>query len=415
MTDNLIYAPFEGILPSTIFANLVVAPPYDVLSSKEAKQLAQNNPYSFLHISKAEIDFDDNTSPYDEKVYKKAYENYQSLLTNSVLHTTGKPCFYIYQIKNDNHIQTGLAVSASVKAYLDGRIKRHELTRTIKENDRIKQIKTVGAQTGPALLINKEIPTIKKLLKEITSTSNPYLSIKDNNNNTHSLWIIDNNENITLIQNEFQKQNLAYIADGHHRSAAASKLAIENNTTDTARFLAITFFEDEMEILDYNRVVFDLNGLSQDKFIEKLKNNFKITKTSNPKPTKNKEFTMYLNHTWYKLNYIGTPLGADPVSKLDVSILSTKVLDEILDIKDLRNSERIDFIGGIRGHTAIEEMTNAHNGVGFMIYPTSVNELLSVADNNMLMPPKSTWFEPKLVDGLISKSQTEEIKIKKCA
>ena len=415
MTDNLIYAPFEGILPSTIFANLVVAPPYDVLSSKEAKQLAQNNPYSFLHISKAEIDFDDNISPYDEKVYQKAYENYQTLLTNSILHTTGKPCFYIYQIKNETHIQTGLAVSASVKAYIDGRIKRHELTRTIKENDRIKQIKTVGAQTGPALLINKEIPVIKELLKDITSTSNPYLSVKDNNNNIHSLWIIDNEENITLIQNEFQKQNLAYIADGHHRSAAASKLAIENNTTDTARFLAITFFEDEMEILDYNRVVFDLNGLSIDEFLNKLKTNFEVTLATSQKPTKKREFTMYLNQTWYKLNYIGPSIDSDPVSKLDVSILSKLVLDEILDIKDLRNSERIDFIGGIRGHTAVEEMTNAHNGVGFMIYPTSVNELLNVADNNMLMPPKSTWFEPKLVDGIISKSQIDEIYEKKCA
>ena len=415
MTDNIIYAPFEGILPSNIFANLVVAPPYDVLSSKEAKQMAQDNPYSFLHISKAEIDFDDNTSPYDEKVYQKASENYQTLLANSVLHTTGKPCFYIYQIKNENHIQTGLAVSASVKAYLEGRIKRHELTRTQKENDRIKQIKTVGAQTGPALLINKEIPSIKNLLKNITTTKAPYISVVDSNQNTHSLWIVDAPQDIELIKNEFSKQNTSYIADGHHRSAAASKIAIENNTTDSARFLAVAFFEDEMEILDYNRVVFDLNGLTNEEFINKLKENFEITPTHIKKPSQKKEFTMYLNHTWYKLNYIGQQTSTDPVSSLDVSILSTTVLDKILNIKDLRNSERIDFIGGIRGAKAVEEMTDLNNGVGFMLYPTSVKELLSVADNNMLMPPKSTWFEPKLVDGIISKPSNEEYSSQKCA
>ena len=170
-----------------------------------------------------------------------------------------------------------------------------------------------------------------------------------------------------------------------------------------------------MEILDYNRVVFDLNGLSIDEFLNKLKTNFEVTLATSQKPTKKREFTMYLNQTWYKLNYIGPSIDSDPVSKLDVSILSKLILDEILEIKDLRNSERIDFIGGIRGHSAVEEMTNAHNGVGFMIYPTSVNELLNVADNNMLMPPKSTWFEPKLVDGIISKSQIDEIYEKKCA
>ena len=415
MINDFIYEPFEGILPTPILANLVVAPPYDVLSSNEARKIAKNNPYSFLHISKAEIDFDDNISQYDDKVYLKAGENFRNLLTNSVLHLSSKPCFYIYQISSNTHTQTGLVVSSSVKAYNEWRIKRHELTRPIKENDRIKQIKTVGAQTGPALLINKPINSIKELLQNIITTKNKYLEVTDANGFNHTIWIIDNDNDINLIKNEFAQQNKAYIADGHHRSAAASCIAKEENTEQTSRFLAVTFFEDEMKIMDYNRVVFDLNGLSADEFLIKLKNNFDISITTIQKPTKKQEFTMYLNKTWYKLNYKGAPIGIDAVSKLDVSILSQKILNEILDIKDLRNSDRIDFIGGIRGYKAVEELTNIHSGVGFMLYPTSVEELLEVADNNMLMPPKSTWFEPKLLDGLVSLAPNTVCLKKKCA
>ena len=415
MINEYIYEPFEGIIPTQIYANLVVAPPYDVLSSVEAKDIAENNPYSFLHISKAEIDFAPNTSPYEEKVYNKAGENFRNLLTNSVLQTSSKPCFYIYQISSSTQTQTGLVVSASVKAYLDGRIKRHELTRPIKENDRVQQIKTVGAQTGPALLINKPISSIKELLHTITQSKPEYIKVTDLNGNTHSLWIIDDNADIELIKNEFNLQNQAYIADGHHRSAAASRIAKEENNEDQARFLAVTFFEDEMKIMDYNRVVFDLNGLSVEDFLNKLNKDFDVTKANSPKPTKKGEFTMYLNKTWYQLNCKEEISTTDPVSKLDVSILSKKVLEEILNIKDLRNSERIDFIGGIRGHKEVETLTDQHSGVGFMLYPTSVKELLEVADNNMLMPPKSTWFEPKLLDGLVSLApKILELK-KKCA
>ena len=415
MTNDMIYAPFEGIIPNSIYANLVASPPYDVLSSLEAKNIAKNNPYSFLHISKAEIDFEDNTSPYEEKVYQKAGQNFRNLLTNSILHLTPKPCYYIYQMKSKTHTQTGLVVSASVKAYLSGRIKRHELTRPIKEDDRVKQIKTVGAQTGPALLINKEIKTIKDLLHKITTTKEKTFEVTDANNVIHSIWIVDNKQDIELISNEFNKQNIAYIADGHHRSAAASRIAKETNTENEARFLAVTFFADEMKIMDYNRVVFDLNGLSSKEFIKLVEKNFEISPTKTPTPSRKQEFTMYLDKKWYKLNYKGAPIGEDAVSKLDVSILSTKILDEILDIKDLRNSDRIDFVGGIRGHKEIEKLTNKHSGVGFMLYPTSVEELILVADQNMLMPPKSTWFEPKLLDGLISKESEVKKNIKKCA
>ena len=415
MKEDMIYAPFEGIIPNSIYANLVASPPYDVLSSAEAKDMAKNNPYSFLHISKAEIDFDDNVSPYDEKVYNKASANFKSLLTNSILHLAPKPCYFAYQMRASNHMQTGLVVSASVKAYLEGRIKRHELTRPVKEDDRVKQIKTVGAQTGPALLINKEIKVIKELLERITKSKDKAFEVTDVNNVTHSIWIIDNKDDINLISEEFGKQNLAYIADGHHRSAAASRIAKETNTEDEARFLAVTFFADEMKIMDYNRVVFDLNGLTKDAFLNKLEEDFVVMPTLNQMPSQKQEYTMYLDGNWYKLNYKGKELGEDPVSKLDVSILSTKVLDKILDIKDLRNSERIDFVGGIRGYQGVKELADAHNGVGFMLYPTSVEELIAVADGNMLMPPKSTWFEPKLLDGLISKESDSKKKFKKCA
>ena len=402
--DNLIYAPFIGVLPAAEYASEVAAPPYDVLSSAEAKVKANGKPYSFLHVSKAEIDFEGDVSPYEERVYLKAAENFKNMLAKGVLYKTSKPCFYVYQMQMGNHIQTGLAVAASVKAYNEGRIKRHELTRVAKENDRVKQIRTVGAQTGPALLINKDLPAIKALLKNIVETRKPAFSVVGDHDVRHTLWVIDNDAEIKQISEAFDAQNEAYIADGHHRSAAASRLAAEDNATDTGRFLAVAYFEDEMQIFDYNRVVFDLNGNTKEEFLKKLEANFALSKISMAKPKEKGTFTMYLDGEWYLLKHIGAPVGSDPVSALDVSILSKKVLDEILGIQDLRNSERIDFIGGIRGAEEIKKVVDTHKGsVGFMVYPTAVSELIAVADKKMLMPPKSTWFEPKLADGVVSK------------
>lgn len=415
MTVDVIYAPFEGVIPNEMFANLVVALPYDVLSSLEAKELAKDNPYSFLHVSKAEIDFEDQIDIYDEKVYLKASENFRNLLTNAVLHNVYKPCFYVYRmVEKNNRMQTGIVVSASVKAYLEGRIKRHELTRVVKEDDRVNQIKAVGAQTGPALLINKPIQKVKDLLNRITNNKELF-GVEDINGVKHSLWLVDNDEDIKCLMEEFSKQNCAYIADGHHRSAAAARIAKEYDMVDDARFLAVAFFEDEMNILDYNRVVYDLNGLSKEEFLANLVKEFDVVKEEFRRPSQKGEFAMYLDKEWYSLQYKGQPLGNDPVSCLDVSILSQKVLDELLGIKDLRNSMRIDFIGGIRGEKEIEKRVDECNGVGFMLYPTRVKELLDVADNDMLMPPKSTWFEPKLLDGMVSMAIDEKKKTLKCA
>ena len=402
--DNVIYAPFIGVVPTSVYASEVAAPPYDVLSSSEAKVKAKGKPYSFLHISKAEIDFEGDVSPYEERVYQKAAENFKTLLDKGILYKTAKPCFYVYQMIMGNHVQTGLAVAASVKAYNEGRIKRHELTRVAKENDRVKQIRTVGAQTGPALLINKDLPEIKELLRKIITTKSPAFSVVGDYDVKHSLWIVDDDSEIEQIKQAFNAQNEAYIADGHHRSAAAARLAAEDGTTETARFLAVAYFEDEMKIWDYNRVVFDLNGYSEKYFLQKLSQNFKLSPIAMSKPSRKGQYTMYLNKQWYLLEYTGNPMPDDPVSQLDVSLLSEKVLKDILAIEDLRNSERIDFIGGIRGAEEIQKVVDENNGsVGFMVYPTAVSELIAVADKKMLMPPKSTWFEPKLADGIVSK------------
>ena len=401
---DMIYAPFIGVVPTASYASDVAAPPYDVLSSDEAKIKAKGKPYSFLHISKAEIDFEGDVSPYEERVYQKAAENFKSLLDKGILYKTEKPCFYVYQMIMGDHVQTGLVVAASVKAYNEGRIKRHELTRVAKENDRVKQIRTVGAQTGPALLINKNLPEIKTLLHQIITTRKAAFSIVGDYGVRHSLWIVDDENEIKQIAQAFNNQNEAYIADGHHRSAAAARLAAEDGTTESARFLAVAYFEDEMKIWDYNRVVFDLNGYSEEEFLQKLRENFKLSPITMAKPSHKGEFTMYLNKQWYRMVYSGEPMANDPVSQLDVSLLSDKVLKNILGIEDLRNSERIDFIGGIRGAEEIQKVVDAHAGrVGFMVYPTAVNELIAVADKKMLMPPKSTWFEPKLADGIVSK------------
>lgn len=404
MNKDVIYAPFCGIIPNTQYASEVIAPPYDVLSSEEARVKAKDKPYSFLHISKAEIDFDDDISPYNDCVYEKASDNFRKLLEKGVLIRDTTPCFYVYQMTMGEHTQTGLVVGASVKAYNEGRIKRHELTRVVKENDRMKQIRAVKAQTGPALLINKNLPEVKRLLQEIVTKRAPLFDVVGENNVAHRLWRVDNKEEIEFIVTAFAEQNVAYIADGHHRSAAASRLAEEDENSDEARFLAVAFFEEDMRIWDYNRVVFDLNGYSEQQFLSAIENaGFEVKKSLRKKPAHKGQFMMYLNKQWYEMNYLGKRLSDDPVEQLDVSILSKEVLKSILNIIDLRQSERIDFIGGIRGAEEIERVVDMKPlRVGFMLYPTAVAELLAVADNKMLMPPKSTWFEPKLADGVVT-------------
>ncbi len=402
-----IYTPFKGILPNKNFAAEIIAPPYDVLSSAEARVKAKDNPKSFLHVSKAEIDLPENINEYDASVYAKAKENFVKLLNDNMLYQHTKDAYYVYQLTMGDHIQTGLVVGASVQAYNEARIKRHEFTRVAKEDDRVRQINAVGAQTGPALLINKNIPEIKQLLKEVVTGRPAEFSVVGDYGVIHSLWIIDDEASVNLITEKFQEQNMAYIADGHHRSAAASRVAAErggdgNNAWDS--FLAVAFFDDEMKILDYNRVVKDLNGLTAEELVAKVSENFEVTTCSGRYiPDSKNHFGMYLDGKWYKLVYKGKPTG-DAIKDLDVSILSDNVLTPVLNIGDFRKDERIDFVGGIRGAQELEKRVNSGEmAVAFSLYATSVAELMSVADANQIMPPKSTWFEPKLADGVVSK------------
>jgi len=407
-----LFSPIYAIRPVKEKAQDVVAPPYDVLDSDEAREMAKNKPLSFLHISKAEIDLPPDTDVYSEVVYRKAAENFEKLIKQQILIREDKPCFYVYQMKMGNHIQTGLAVGASVNDYDLNRIRKHELTRPVKEDDRVNQIKFVKAQTGPALIAYKQIPEVAEIIKKYTKTE-PLFSVKGINDVIHTVWKIDNDTDIKTISDRFEEQERVYIADGHHRSAAASriqKMMIKergsNHRGDEPynTFLAVAFPADEMKIWDYNRIVKDLNGLTADDFIKKLKENFVVEPSKNQaKPQKKREFGMYIQGKWYILKPIKELKFNDPVADLDVSVLSDLVLDKILGIKDLRKSDRIDFIGGIRGLGELEKKVNSGEWkVAFALYPTSIDELISVADAQKIMPPKSTWFEPKLADGLLS-------------
>ncbi len=410
MSSISLFRPFKGIRPTVGFAQEVVAPPYDVLSSQEAREKANDKPYSFLHISKAEIDLPQGTNPYAPEVYAKSAENYHKLIQEGILKQDEKACYYVYRAVMGEHIQTGLAVSASVKAYDDNRIRRHEFTRPDKEDDRVRQIDALDAQTGPVLIAYHQIQSIKEII-ENTMKQTPCYEVVGDYDVKHSLWIIDKDEDIETITKAFDEVPAVYIADGHHRSAAASRVAKqrqENNPSHTGNeaynsFLAVAFPIEEMKILDYNRLVKDLNGLNKESFLLKLEEKFSVTLSSTKAPETNRTFGMYLDGQWYTLVLKEVDSSLDAVERLDVSLLSNLILDPILGIKDLRTDKRIDFVGGMRGAESLEEAVNSKAfSVAFMVYPTQMQELIDVADSEQVMPPKSTWFEPKLADGMVS-------------
>lgn len=406
------FRPFCAVRPTSKTVSEVIAPPYDVLDSDEAREKAVGKPYSFLHISKSEIDLDKEISVYDDKVYQTSAKNYNNMLEKGVLIKEDKPCFYVYRAQMGDHIQTGLAVSASVEAYNEGRIRRHELTRVEKEDDRVKQIEAVGCQTGPALLAYKEneVPLVEEVIKKVTSKECLYSAIGDNDVR-HTIWRIDDDLDIKTIQDSFDKVKTVYIADGHHRSAAASRIQKKNKETNKNHtgnenynyFLAVAFPINQMKILDYNRVVKDLNGNSVEEFLAKLSINFNLKEVEKLELTHNNTFGLYIDYKWYEMS-LKKPLDTkDPVKLLDVSILSDLVLTPILGIGDPRKDKRIDFVGGMRGLSELKRRVDSKEmSVAFAMYPTQMLELTSVADENKIMPPKSTWFEPKLADGLLS-------------
>ncbi len=400
--------PLRGLRPAMRQAENVAAPPYDVLSSEEARVRAANKPWSFLHISKAEIDLPVGTDPYSPEVYAKAAENLQKMLDAGILRRDGSPCYYGYELRMGDHRQLGYVVAASVAAYDNGRIKRHEFTRPDKEDDRVRQIEALNAQTGPVLLAYPDSPRADQILGQ-TCGDLPADSVTGDDGISHRLWIIRDLNLVRQIDAVFESMPALYIADGHHRSAAASRVAAARRTEDGAEqssdyFLAVAFPAHQMKIMDYNRVVKDLNGLSPEAFLAKVGERYTVTASSGAvKPAQPGEVGLYMAGRWYKLNIDPKLVPTDPVAKLDVSLLSDQVLGPILGITDLRRDKRIDFVGGIRGLAELEKRVNSGEmAAAFAMHPTSMAELMAVADSGQVMPPKSTWFEPKLADGMVS-------------
>ena len=409
-----LFTPIYGIRPAKGKAQEIIAPPYDVLDSDEAREFAKGRPLSFLHVSKAEIDLPPGTDVHSEAVYKKAAENFQGMLERGLLVREKKPSFYVYRLQMGAHIQTGLVVGACVDDYDANRIRKHEFTRPVKEDDRVNQIKYVKAQTGPGLIAYKQVPEVDAVIRK-TVLNAPEFSATGQGGVIHTLWLLDNDADIKAIVEAFEKQKAVYIADGHHRSAAASRvkklMVAERGSAHTGTepyntYLAVAYPVDEMKIWDYNRVVKDLNGLAPEAFLAKVRESFEVKEVSGQaKPSARREFGLYLGGKWYRLKpTVKTPSrDEDPVKALDVSVLSDLVLDKVLGIQDLRKSDRVDFVGGIRGLGELEKRVNSGEmAAAFALFATSLDELISVADDNQVMPPKSTWFEPKLADGVVS-------------
>jgi uncharacterized protein (DUF1015 family) len=398
--------PFRGLRPAPGRAADVAAPPYDVLSTEEARVRATGKPWSFLHISKPEIDLPAETDPYAAEVYAKAAENLRRMLDAGVLERDAADCYYAYRMTMGEHVQTGLVAAASVAAYDSNRIRKHEFTRPDKEDDRVRQIEALNAQTGPVLLAYPSDPVVDALLAQ-THHGEPEADVTAADGIRHEIWVLREPGLIARITAAFDAMPALYIADGHHRSAAASRVAAARHNggeKSSDYFLAVIFPHRQMKILDYNRVVKDLNGLSADDFLARLAERFLVSPACGAvKPSCHGEVGLYLPGRWYRLNIDPKLFCADPVANLDVSLLSDHVLGPILGIADLRRDKRIDFVGGIRGLAELEKRVDSGEmAAAFAMYPTRMENLMAVADSNQVMPPKSTWFEPKLADGLVS-------------
>lgn len=401
--------PFAGIRPSVDKVSKIAALPYDVYNREEAKEVVLKNPDSFLAIDRAETSFPDDVDTYDERVYKKAHDMLWDRINKGDFVKDDKKVYYIYELTMDGRAQTGIVACASIDDYINNVIKKHENTRADKEVDRINHVKTCEAQTGPIFLAYRADKDINAVVAKIKATVCLYDFTSDDNI-THRAWIIDNDDDIKTIEDAFSRMNSIYIADGHHRCASACKVGLlkrEENPGYTGEeefnfFLSVLFPDEELMIMDYNRVVKDLNGLSSADFKSKIENVFNVVKTSNSsiKPEKKGQVAMYLDKEWTLLEIKDEFKTSDPVKGLDVSLLQDNILDPVLGIKDPKTDKRIDFVGGIRGLGELERRCAKDCVLAFAMYPTSIGELFSVADAGLLMPPKSTWFEPKLRSGI---------------
>ncbi len=403
--------PFRGLRPAPEHASDVVAPPYDVLNTAEARARAEGRPLSFLHISKPEIDLPEDTDPYVPEVYAKGAENFSRLIDDGVLLRELAPAYYAYRLTMGEHAQTGFVCVGNVADYDSNRIRKHEFTRPQKEDDRVRQITALQAQTGPVLLTYRSDKRVAELLAKVARRDPLYDLVADDGIG-HTLWRIDERAEVEALTKRVDAMDALYIADGHHRSASASRVAAARRAKDADAdgdqsydyFLCVAFAHDAMQILDYNRVVRDLNGLSPAELVEKAAESFTVSRSDEPaKPAEATHFGMYVGGRWYRLELKPDLLPEDPVASLDVSLLQNLLLAPVLGIGDPRTDSRIEFVGGIRGLAELSRRVDSGEmAAGFALFPTSMEALMAVADAGEVMPPKSTWFEPKLADGLIS-------------
>ena len=400
--------PFRALRPEAQHAKQVASRPYDVLNSKEAKIEAQGNPSSFLHITKSEIDLPEEVDIHSQQVYDTAKNNLDAFISRNILFRESKPCYYIYQLIMNGRSQTGLVCGSSVDDYENDLIKKHEFTRPEKEKDRINHIATTGAQTGNVFLAYRNVAEIDQVISKWQEEKNPVYDLLAEDGIQHSIWIINDSKTIDLITELFKtKVPFTYIADGHHRAASAAKVrkALGNEATEGANiFLTTLFPSNQLHIMDYNRVVKDLNGLENAAFIEKLSDQFIVEKAEKAfSPSNLHQFGLYIGKQWYSLTAKENTYTNDPIGILDVTILQNNLLDPILGIKDQRTDQRIDFVGGIRGLEELEKRVDSGEmAVAISLHPVSIQQLFDIADSGNVMPPKSTWFEPKLRDGLLT-------------
>lgn len=407
-----VFQAFRAVRPLPEYARAVAALPYDVMNSAEARVMVAGNPYSFLHVDKAEIDLDESVDLYSDEVYQKARENLEKLSVDGICKTDDTPCLYIYRQIMNGRSQTGLVGCASIDEYLNNRIKKHEFTRADKEADRIRHVDSCDANTGPIFLTYKADDGIADMVREFQAAHAPVYDFVTDDGIGNTVWVVDDPAVITAISEAFKGIDAMYIADGHHRAASAVKVGLkrrESNPGYTGEeefnyFLAVAFPHDELEIMDYNRVIRDLNGYTQTEFLERIGAAFEVETFLGDgpcKPVLRHTFGMYLGGRWYLIKAKpGTFEDDDPVESLDVSILQNNLIAPVLGIEDPRTDKRIDFVGGIRGLGELEKRATTDMVLAFSMVPTTLEELMAIADAGQVMPPKSTWFEPKLLSGL---------------
>jgi uncharacterized protein (DUF1015 family) len=395
--------PFKAIRPKKELADKVAALPYDVVNTKEAKELAQGNPYSYYHIDKAEIDLPEQISPYDREVYQAATRNLAHFIENGWLFKEEKALYYLYELTMDGKSQTGIVATTAIEDYVQGKIKKHEFTRPEKELDRINHMQACDANTSPIFLTYRFEEKIQHIIKEWKTSKDPEYSFTSYHDVKHRVWIVDGSKKIEELERLFEEVPALYIADGHHRTESAAKVGLKKReenqqSKESEYFLSVIFPENELSIWEYNRVIRE--SIPED-FFEQLSTNFEIEESDVKKAQETGQIQMYIEKQWYTLKIKPERIPKERVGKLDVSLLQKYVCEEVFSINDIRTDKRIDFVGGIRGPKELEQLVDSGEWtIAFSMYPTSIHDLLDVADAGEIMPPKSTWFEPKLLSGL---------------